>query len=413
MATAEMDTVDVAAAPATRQASDASSIRPFHYRASDAELEDLRRRVVATRFPEKETVADFSQGVPLATMLKLARYWGTEYDWRKVEARLNAVPNFMTEIDGLDIHFIHVRSKHENALPVIITHGWPGSIIEQLKMIEPLTNPTAHGGSAEDAFHVVIPSMPGYGFSGKPTTTGWGPERIARAWDVLMKRLGYTGYVAQGGDWGAIITELMGAQAPEGLLGVHTNMPNVIPPAIDAAALAGAPVPAGLSADEKHAYEMLAAFYKNVYYGFFMATRPQTLTGLSDSPVGLATFLLDHDARSLELIARSFDGVKEGLTRDDVLDNVTLFWLTNTGVSAARLYWENKGGFFSPKDVKVPVVASAFPDELFQAPRSWAEQAYPNLIHYNKLPKGGHFAAWEQPKFLSEEMRAGFKLLRS
>jgi pimeloyl-ACP methyl ester carboxylesterase len=389
-----------------------SEIRPFRVNIPESELTELRRRIVAARLPERETVADFSQGVPLATTQKLAHYWATEYNWRKVEGRINAVPNFITEIDGLDIHFIHVRSKHEHALPVIISHGWPGSIIEQLKLIEPLTNPTAHGGTAADAFHVVIPSMPGYGFSGKPAETGWGPEHIARAWDALMKRLGYTRYVAQGGDWGAIIVELMGAQAPEGLLAVHTNMPNVIPPAIDAAALAGAPAPAGLSADENHAYEQLTAFYKNVYYGFFMATRPQTLTGLSDSPVGLATFLLDHDARSLELIARSFDGVKEGLTRDDVLDNVTLFWLTNTGVSAARLYWENKLGFFTPKGVKVPVAASAFPDELYQAPRSWAEQAYPKLIHYNKLPKGGHFAAWEQPKFLSEEMRAGFRSVR-
>jgi pimeloyl-ACP methyl ester carboxylesterase len=398
---------------------EATAIRPFQVNVPEAELTDLRRRIVATRLPERETVTDFSQGVPLATVQKLARYWATEYDWRKVEARLNAVPNFITEIDGLDIHFIHVRSKHEKALPVIVTHGWPGSIIEQLKLIEPLTNPTAHGGSAADAFHVVIPSIPGYGFSGKPTTTGWGAERIAPAWDVLMKRLGYTSYVAQGGDWGAVIVDLMGVQAPKGLLAIHTNMPGVIPPAIDAAALAGAPLPAGLSADEKHAYEQLAAFYKDVYYAFFMGTRPQTLTALSDSPVGLATFLLDHDARSLELIARSFDGVKEGLTRDDVLDNVTLFWLTNTGVSASRLYtvatgrgWENKLGFFSPKGVKIPVAASAFPDELFQAPKSWTEQAYPKLIHYNKLPKGGHFAAWEQPKFLSEEMRAGFKSLR-
>jgi pimeloyl-ACP methyl ester carboxylesterase len=412
MTPTDTDVAAVTTAPATRQAPENTSIRPFTYNAPQTELDDLRRRVAAARFPEREAVTDFSQGVPLATVQKLARYWATEYDWRKVEARINAVPNFITEIEGLDIHFIHVRSKHENALPVIVTHGWPGSIIEQLKIIDPLVNPTAHGGTAADAFHVVIPSLPGYGFSGKPTTTGWGPERIARTWDVLMKRLGYTGYVAQGGDWGAVITELMGAQAPKGLLGVHTNMPNVIPPAIDAAALAGAPLPAGLSADEKHCYEMLAAFYKNVYYGFFMATRPQTLTGLSDSPVGLATFLLDHDARSLELIARSFDGVKEGLTRDDVLDNVTLFWLTNTGVSSARLYWENKLGFFGPRGVKVPVVVSAFPDELFQAPKSWAEQAYPKLIHYNKLPKGGHFAAWEQPAFLVAEMRAGFKSLR-
>jgi pimeloyl-ACP methyl ester carboxylesterase len=362
--------------------------------------------------PEKETVSDFSQGVPLATVEKLAGYWATDYDWRKVETRLNAVPNFITEIDGLDIHFIHVRSPHEHALPLIVSHGWPGSIVEQLKLIEPLTNPTAHGGAADDAFHVVIPSMPGYGFSGKPTYTGWGPERIARAWDVLMKRLGYTQYVAQGGDWGAVIVEVMGAQAPDGLLGVHTNMPNVVPPAVDAAALAGAPAPEGLSADEAHAYQQLAAFYKNVYYAFFMGTRPQTLTALADSPVGLATFMIDHDARSLELIARSFDGVPEGLTPDDVLDNVTLFWLTNTGVSAARLYWENKLRFFVPKGVKVPVAASAFPDELYQAPRSWAEQAYPKLIHYNRLPKGGHFAAWEQPKFLSEEIRTGFRSLR-
>jgi pimeloyl-ACP methyl ester carboxylesterase len=392
---------------------DSAAIRSFHVNVPETELADLRRRIVATRLPEKETVADFSQGVPLATVQKLARYWATEYDWRKVEARLNAVPNFITEIDGLDIHFIHVRSKHENALPVLVSHGWPGSIIEQLKLIEPLTNPTAHGGSAADAFHVVIPSMPGYGFSGKPTETGWGAERIARARIVLMKRLGYTSYVAQGGDWGAVVVDLMGVQAPKELLAIHTNMPAVIPPAIDAAALAGAPVPAGLSADEKHAYEQLAGFYKNVYYAFFMGTRPQTLTALADSPVGLATFMIDHDARSLELISRSFNGVSEGLSRDDVLDNITLFWLTNTGVSAARLYWERKLGFFTPKGVKIPVAASAFPDELYQAPRSWVEQAYPNLIHYNKLPKGGHFAAWEQPKFLSEELRAGFKSLRA
>jgi pimeloyl-ACP methyl ester carboxylesterase len=391
---------------------EATAIRPFQVSTPDAELTELRRRITATRFPEKETVADFSQGVPLATTQKLARYWATEYDWRKVEARLNAVPNFITEIDGLDIHFIHVRSKHENALPVLISHGWPGSIVEQLKIIEPLTNPTAHGGTAADAFHVVIPSMPGYGFSGKPTETGWGAERIARAWIVLMKSLGYTSYVAQGGDWGSVVVDLMGVQAPRGLLGIHVNMPGVIPPAIDAAAFAGAPVPAGLSADEKHAYEQVAAFYKDVYYALYMGTRPQTLTAFADSPVGLATFMIDHDARSLELIARSFNGVAEGLTRDDVLDNITLFWLTNTGVSAARLYWERKIGFFTPKGVKIPVAVSAFPDELFQAPKTWAEQAYPNLIHYNKLPKGGHFAAWEQPKFLSEELRAGFKSLR-
>ena len=405
---------EVTMTPGTATAPDKAPIRPFRVEVPDAELTELRRRITAARLPEKETVGDFSQGVPLATVQKLAKYWATEYDWRKVEARLNAVPNFITEIDGLDIHFIHVRSKHENALPLIVSHGWPGSIVEQLKLIEPLTNPTAHGGTANDAFHVVIPSMPGYGFSGKPTSTGWGPEHIARAWDVLMKRLGYTNYVAQGGDWGAVIVELMGAQAPQGLLGVHTNMPNVVPPNIDVAAFTGAPVPDGLSGEEKHAYEQLTSFYKDVYYAFFMGTRPQTLTALADSPIGLATFMIDHDRRSLELIARSFDGVAEGLTRDDVLDNITLFWLTNTAVSAARLYWEKPASlpFFTPKGVKIPVSASAFPDELYQAPRSWAEQAYPNLIHYNKLPKGGHFAAWEQPKYLSDEMRTGFRSLR-
>jgi len=400
----------------SEQAADKNAIRPFHVNVPEAELTELRRRVAAARLPERETVTGFSQGVPLATTQQLAQYWQKEYDWRRCEARLNAVPNFITEIDGLDIHFIHVRSKHEDALPVLISHGWPGSIVEQLKLIEPLTNPTAHGGTAADAFHVVIPSMPGYGFSGKPTETGWGPERIARAWNVLMKRLGYTSYVAQGGDWGSVVVDYMGVQAPKGLLAIHTNMPGVVPSAIDAAAFAGAPVPAGLSADEKHAYEQLAAFYKNVYYAVFMGTRPQTLTALADSPVGLATFMIDHDARSLELISRSFNGVSEGLSRDDVLDNITLFWLTNTGVSAARLYWEynlsDKLSFFSPKGVKLPVAVSAFPDELTQAPRSWAEQAYPNLIHYNRLPKGGHFAAWEQPKLLSEELRAGFKSLR-
>ena len=400
----------------SEQAADKNAIRPFHVNVPEAELTELRRRVAAARLPERETVTGFSQGVPLATTQTLAQYWQKEYDWRRCEARLNAVPNFITEIDGLDIHFIHVRSKHDNALPVLISHGWPGSIVEQLKLIEPLTNPTAHGGTAADAFHVVIPSMPGYGFSGKPTETGWGAERIARAWIVLMKRLGYTSYVAQGGDWGSVVVDYMGVQAPRGLLAIHTNMPGVVPSAIDAAAFAGAPVPAGLSADEKHAYEQLAAFYKKVYYAVIMGTRPQTLTALADSPVGLATFMIDHDARSLELISRSFNGVSEGLSPDDVLDNVTLFWLTNTGVSAARLYWEynlsDKLSFFSPKGVKLPVAVSAFPDELTQAPRSWAEQAYPNLIHYNRLPKGGHFAAWEQPKVLSEEMRAGFRSLR-
>jgi pimeloyl-ACP methyl ester carboxylesterase len=391
---------------------DKNAMRPFRVNVPEAELTELRRRIQATRFPDRETVADFSQGVPAATIEKLARYWASDYDWRKVEAQLNAYPQFITEIDGLDIHFIHARSKHENALPLIVTHGWPGSIVEQLKIIEPLTNPTAHGAQASDAFHVVIPSMPGYGFSGKPTTTGWDPARIARAWATLMQRLGYTRYVAQGGDWGAVVTDLMAAQAPAGLIGIHTNMPGVVPPEVNAAAFAGAPPPAGLSADERKAYDALVFFYKHVYYALFMGTRPQTLTALADSPVGLATFMIDHDARSLELIARAFDGQREGLTRDDVLDNITLFWLTNTGVSAARLYWENKLAFFTPKNVTIPVAVSVFPDELYPTPRSWAERAYPKLVHYNKLDKGGHFAAWEQPQFFSEEVRAGFRSLR-
>ncbi len=400
------------ARPADPRSTDQSSIRPFQISFSDAELADLRRRVTATRFPEKETVNDFTQGPPLATVEKLARYWAEEYDWRKCEARLNAVPNFITEIDGLDIHFIHVRSKHENALPIIVTHGWPGSVVEQLKIVGPLTDPTSYGGKAEDAFHVVIPSIPGYGFSGKPSSTGWSPVRIAQAWTTLMKRLGYTRFVAQGGDWGAIITEIMGTQGAPELIGIHTNMANAIPAEIDQAAFAGQPAPSGLSAEETQAYERLAFFYKDVYYGFYMGWHPQTLAGLADSPVGLAAFLIDHDRKSMELIARSFDGKQEGLTRDDVLDNITLTWLTNTGVSSARLYWEHKGGFFSPRNVAIPVAVSAFPDELYQMPRSWAERAYPRLIHYNRLPKGGHFAAWEQPELFSQELWAAFRTLR-
>jgi pimeloyl-ACP methyl ester carboxylesterase len=400
----------------SEQATDTTAVRPFRINVPLSQLDDLRRRIVATRWPEKETVTDASQGVQLATIQALARYWAKEYDWRACEARLNAVPQFITEIDGLDIHFIHVRSKHDNALPLIVTHGWPGSIIEQMKIIDPLTNPTAHGASASDAFHLVIPSMPGYGYSGKPTTTGWDPAHIARAWVALMKRLGYTKFVAQGGDWGAIITELMGVQAPPELLGIHTNMANVIPVDIDQAAFSGAPAPAGLSADEKLAYERLSFVYaKGIGYGFQMGLRPQTLYGIADSPVGLAAYFLDHDARSYELIARVFDGQSEGLTRDDILDNITIAWLTNTALSGARLYWENKGlSFFDVKGVaaSVPVAVSVFPDELYPAPRSWAEQAYPNLIHYNKLDKGGHFAAWEQPQLLSEEVRAGFRSLR-
>src|SRR6202789_1262297 len=400
----------------TDQVSDKTSIRPFHVNVPEAELTELRRRINATKWPERETVTDASQGVQLATIQALARYWGTEYDWRKCEARLMALPNFITEIDGLDIHFIHVRSKHENALPLIVTHGWPGSITEQMKIIDPLTDPTAHGGNASDAFDVVIPSMPAYGFSGRPSTPGWVPAHIARAWTVLMKRLGYTKFVAQGGDWGAIITELLGVQAPPELLGIHTNMANVIPLDIDKLAFSGAPAPASLSADEKLAYERLSFVYaKGIGYGFQMGLRPQTLYGIADSPVGLAAYFLDHDALSYELIARVFAGGSEGLPRDDVLDNIPLTWLTKTALSGARLYWENKGklGYFNAKGVSIPVAVSVFPDELYPAPRSWSEQAFPKLIHYNKVEKGGHFAAWEQPQLLSEEVCLGFRSLRS
>jgi pimeloyl-ACP methyl ester carboxylesterase len=393
-----------------------SDIRPFRVNVPEAELTELRRRINATRWPDRETVTDASQGVQLATSQKLARYWATGYDWRKVEARLNALPQFITNIDGLDIHFIHVRSKHENALPLIVSHGWPGSVIEQLKIVDPLINPTAHGASASDAFHLVIPSMPGYGFSGKPTTTGWNPVRIARTWVELMKRLGYTKFVAQGGDWGAVIVDLMGKQAPPELLGIHTNMPGVVPPDIDKLALTGAPPPSGLSEEEKRAYEKLAFTYKHVAYGVMMGSTPQDLTGLADSPVGLATFFIDHDPASYKLIAQVFDGHPGGLTRDDVLDNITLFWLTNTVISAARLYWEylsvDKGSYFDVKNVSIPVAVSVFPDEIIYTPRSWAERAYPKLIHYNKVDKGGHFAAWEQPQLLSEEVRASFRPLR-
>jgi pimeloyl-ACP methyl ester carboxylesterase len=398
------------------QAADATNIRPFHYKAPEADLTELRRRINNTRWPERETVADATQGVQLATTEALARYWATEYDWRKIEAKLNALPQFITEIDGLDIHFIHVRSKHENALPLIVTHGWPGSIIEQMKIIDPLTNPTAHGGSASDAFDVVIPSMPGYGFSGKPSTPGWNPEHIARAWVMLMKRLGYTKFVAQGGDWGAVIVDLMGVQAAPELLAIHTNMPGIFPAEIDAAAFSGKPAPSDLSADEKVAYERLQFVYqKGIGYGYQMGLRPQTLYGIADSPVGLAAYFLDHDARSYELIARAFAGESEGLTRDDILDNITITWLTNTALSGARLYWEyfGYGGYFNAKGVKIPVAVSVFPDELYPAPRSWAQQAYPKLIHFNNLPQGGHFAAFEQPKLFSEEVRAGFRSLRS
>jgi len=395
-----------------------ADIRPFHVKVSDADLTDLRRRIKATRWPDRETVNDTTQGVQFATTQKLAQYWANEYDWRKCEARLNAVPHFITEVDGLDIHFIHAKSKHENALPLIITHGWPGSIIEQLKVVEPLTNPTAHGGTAADAFHVVIPSLPGYGFSGKPTEPGWEPARIARAWTTLMKRLGYTKFVAQGGDWGNAVSEVMALQAPPELLGISTNMAATVPPEIDKAISAGNPPPSSLSADERRAWEQLAFFYKfGLGYANEMTLRPQTLYGIADSPVGLAAWMLDHDARSYDLIARVFDGKTEGLTRDDILDNVTLYWVTNTAISSARLYWDTGrasqgGGFFTVRGVKIPVAVSAFPDEIYTAPKSWAEQAYPKLLQYSKLPKGGHFAAWEQPATFVSEMRTGFKSLR-
>jgi pimeloyl-ACP methyl ester carboxylesterase len=400
-----------------------SDIRPFHINIPEEELIELRRRIKATRWPEKETVLEpnfrqrgappnWGQGVQLATMQKLARYWSTDYDWRKIEAKLNALPQFITKIDGLDIHFIHVRSKHENALPLIVTHGWPGSIIEQIKIIDPLTNPTAHGASASDAFHVVIPSMPGYGFSGKPTTTDWDPAHIARAWVVLMKRLGYTQFVAQGGDWGGVITDLMGVQAPPELIGIHTNFPGIFPPEIDKAIRIGDSPPSNLTAEERKAWDTLAFTYKNVGYGIMMATHPQSITAIADSPVGLAAFFLDHDLRSYELIARSFDGIPEGLTRDDVLDNISLFWLTNTAVSAGRLYWEYKGSYFDVKNVSIPVAVSVFPDEIYYTPRRWAERAYPKLIYFNRVAKGGHFAAWEQPQLFSEEVRKGFRQLR-
>ena len=401
--------------PAAAAAADA--IRPFRVEFPEEQLADLRRRIAATRWPDAETVSDDSQGVRLATIQKLARYWQTSYDWRKVEARLNALPQFVTEIDGLDIHFIHVRSKHENALPMIVTHGWPGSIIEQIKIIDPLTNPAAHGGTAADAFHLVIPSLPGYGFSGKPTAPGWTPGRIAQAWATLMGRLGYKRYVAQGGDWGNAISEIMALQRPAGLLAIHTNMAATVPADVSKALAAGGPAPTGLSGEEQHAWGQLDDFYKNgLGYAIEMNNRPQTLYGLVDSPVGLAAWMLDHDIRSYRMIARSFDGEKEGLTPDDVLDNVTLYWLTNTAISSARLYWDtarvSKGGFFDVRGLQIPVAVSAFPDEIYQAPQSWAEKAYPKLIHYNKPEKGGHFAAWEQPVLFTAEMRAAFRSLR-
>ncbi|KRB55359.1 multidrug MFS transporter [Rhizobium sp. Root708] len=394
-----------------------AGVKPFKFTATDEQLADLIRRITATRWPDEETVPDDTQGVRLDMIKKLAKHWQS-YDWRKAEARMNSFPQFITEIDGIDIHFIHVKSKHENALPIIITHGWPGSIIEQMKIIKPLTDPTSHGGTAADAFHVVIPSLPGYGFSGKPKQTGWNPPRIAKAWAVLMQRLGYSKYVAQGGDWGNAVTELMALQEPAGLLGIHTNMAATVPADIAKLLAAGSPAPVDLSADEMRAYVQLDDFYKNgLGYAIEMNNRPQTLYGIADSPVGLASWMLDHDIRSYRMIARSFDGQTEGLTPDDVIDNVTLYWLTNTAISSARLYWDNahfpSGGFFDPRGIKIPVAVSAFPDEIYQAPQSWAERAYPKLIHYGRPAKGGHFAAWEQPELFTLEVRASFKSLRN
>jgi len=390
-----------------------TTIRPFHVNVPQEALDDLRQRLAATRWPNRETVTDQSQGVQLETMKELVRYWQADYDWRKVEARLNSLPQFTTNIDGVDIHFIHVRSKDPSALAVIITHGWPGSVIEQLKIIDPLTNPTAHGGCAEDAFDVVIPSMPGYGFSGKPTTTGWDPSRIARAWTVLMRRLGYTRFVAQGGDWGALVTDAMALQAPPELVGIHTNFPGTVPPDVDRALQSGAPAPSGLSAEETRAYEQLKEASKQRGYATEMGTRPQTLYGLADSPASLAAWMIDHDGRSYGQVSELFQGHPFGdITRNDVLDNITLYWLTNTGVSSGRLYWENKLSFFGAKNVSIPAAVSVFPGERYQAPRSWAERAYPKLIYYNKVDKGGHFAAWEQPELLAAEVRAAFRSLR-
>jgi pimeloyl-ACP methyl ester carboxylesterase len=392
-------------------------IRPFHVSFPDSDLADLKRRVNATRWPEVEQTADEAQGVQLATMKKLAKHWGSDYDWKKAEAKINSVPHFITNIDGLDIHFIHVKSKEKNAMPIIITHGWPGSFIEQMKVIGPLTNPTAFGGKAEDAFDVVIPSLPGYGFSGKPTAVGWHPARIATAWTTLMRRLGYKKFVAQGGDWGNAVSETMALQAPPELLGISTNMAATVAPELSKQIASGAKPPATLNPDERKAWDQLAAFYgKGLGYAQEMSLKPQTLYAIADSPVGLAAWILDHDIASYLLIRRIFDGAQEGLTKDDILDNVTMYWLTNTAISSARLYWNtsqvSSAGFFDPRGVKLPVVVTVFPDEIYAAPETWAKASYSNMIYYHRFPKGGHFAAWEQPDSFATGMRDGFRSLR-
>jgi len=419
---AVVGTASLLGAPMPQAAEGNEAIRAFHINVPEEALADLRRRIAATRWPDRETVTDDSQGVPLAAMQELARYWATDYDWRKVEARLNALPQFLTEIDGLDIHFILIRSRHENALPLIITHGWPGSVIEQLKIIDLLTQPTAHGASASDAFHLVVPSLPGYGFSGKPTTTGWDPERTARAWVVLMKRLGYTQFVSQGGDLGAGVCTVMAKQAHPELLGIHTNFPGTVPPDIAKALQCGDPAPSGLAADERRAYEQLSVlFAKRRAYASMMGTRPQTLYGLADSPVGLAAWLFDHGdgygqpaaAITSAVLGHTINGHPAGdLTRDDVLDDFTLYWLTNTAISAARFYWESHINLYNAANVAIPAAVSVFPGENYEAPRSWAERAYHKLIYYNKVAEGGHYAAWEQPQLFSQEVRAAFRPLR-